>query len=87
MSNGTQRRAPDLFHPKKEEPRMHEMVDYHIWKERRAEVVREVELDRLAKRVRAARKGRAGRTSLLAWELKRGAGRFLKFLRTLNGVR
>ena len=49
--------------------------------------MREVELNRLAETVWAARKVRPGRTSLLTWKLKRGAGRFLKFLRrTLNGV-
>ena len=65
---------------------MHKMMDSRIWKQRREEVMREVELISFANRVRAARKVRTGLTSLLAWELKSGTGRLLKFLRTLNGV-
>ncbi len=62
------------------------MMDYQLWKQRREEMLREVELNRLAKRVRATRKRRAGRRSALVWEMKRQAGRLLKFLRTLRNT-
>ncbi len=62
---------------------MHEMMDSRIWKQRREEVMREVELDRLAKALRATRKRRDGWRSALAWEIERRAGRLLKFLRRI----
>jgi hypothetical protein len=60
---------------------VHEMMDSWIWKQRREEVMREVELNRLSKGLRATRKRRAGRRSTLVWEIERQAGRLLKFLR------
>ena len=60
---------------------MHEMMDYQLWKQRREEVMREVELNRLAKALQAACKWGAGRRSALAWEMKRYAGSILKLLR------
>ncbi len=63
---------------------MHQMMDFERWKQRREEMLREVGRNRLAKRVRAARKRRAGRRSTLVWEMKRHAGRLLKFLRFLK---
>ncbi len=57
------------------------MMDSWIWKQRREEVMREVELNRLSKALRATRKRRAGRRSTLVWEIERQAGRLLKFLR------
>ena len=64
---------------------MHKMTDlYEVVKQRREEMMREVGLNRLAKRLRGARKRRAGLMSLLAWERKRGAGRLRKVLRTLK---
>ena len=66
---------------------MHEMMDSRIWKQRREEVMREVELNRLAKRVRATRKLRAGRRSAVVWEMKRYAGGLLKLLRALRNAR
>ena len=63
------------------------MMDYQLWKQRREELLREAELSRRAKALRAARKGGAGRRSALAWEIKRQAGGLLKFLRkTLRNV-
>ncbi len=58
------------------------MMDFEIWKQRREEMVREVEMNRLAKALRASRKRRAvvdatNRTLALTWELKRVAGRLL----------
>jgi hypothetical protein len=60
------------------------MMDYRIWRQRHEELLREAELSRRAKVLRAARKRGAGRRSTLAWEIKRQAGRLLKFLRTLR---
>lgn len=62
-------------------------MDYQIWKQRREEVMREAEQNRLAKALRDSRKRRgSGRVSALAWELKRIAGRLRKLLRTLRKV-
>ncbi len=64
---------------------MREMMDLQIWKQRREELVREAEQNRLAKALRETRKRRgSGRASALAWELKRIAGRLLKLLRSLK---
>jgi hypothetical protein len=60
------------------------MIDYRIWRQRHEELLREAELSRRAKALRATRKRGAGRRSTLAWEIKRQAGRLLKFLRTLR---
>ena len=66
---------------------MHEMMDFQIWKQRREEVMREAEMNRQAKALRAARKRRAdGRRSALVWEMKRQAGRLLKRLRILRNA-
>ena len=62
---------------------MHEMLDSHLWKQRRGEMLREVERNRLVKTLRAARKRRIGRRSALAWEIKRQAGRLFKYLRKI----
>ena len=62
---------------------MHEIMDSQLWKQRREEVLREVELNRLAKALRAAYKGHASRRSTLVWEIERQAGRLLKFLRRI----
>jgi hypothetical protein len=55
------------------------MMDFQGWKQRREEVMREVGLNRLAKRVRATRKRGDGRRSALVWEIYRHAGRFSSF--------
>jgi hypothetical protein len=55
------------------------MMDYRIWRQRHEELLREAELSRRAKALRATRKRGAGRRSTLAWEIKRQAGRLLKF--------
>ena len=72
-----------LIEPSKQggEPRMQEMMDSQLWKQRREEMLREVERNRLVKALRATSKRRAGRRSALAWEMKRYAGRLLKRLR------
>ena len=62
------------------------MMSLELAKQRREEVMREVELERLAKRLRAARKRRAGRRSALVWEMKRQAGRLLKLLRAMRNA-
>jgi hypothetical protein len=49
----------------------------------RPEMMYEARQNRLAKALRESRKGRgAGRASSLAWELRRGAGRVRKLLRS-----
>ncbi len=60
---------------------MHEMMDPQIWEQRREEMLREVELNRQANALRAARKRRAGLRSTLVWEIKRHTGGLLKLLR------
>lgn len=60
------------------------MMDFELWKQRREEMLREVERNRLKRAVRVALKRRAGRTSLLAWELQRNGTRLLKLLRTIK---
>ena len=56
---------------------------YEVAKERREELVREAELNRLARRLRAARKRRAGMSSasVLMRELERDVGGLLELLR------
>ena len=67
---------------------MREWMDLQIWKQRLEEMMREAEQNRLAKALRESRKKRRtaanNRASSLAWELKRGAGRLLKLLRSLK---
>ncbi len=62
---------------------MHEMMSLELAKQRREEMLREAELSRQAKALRAARKRRTGHRSALAWEMKRQAGRLFKFLRKI----
>jgi hypothetical protein len=64
-----------------------EIMDFQIWEQRREEMMREVEQDRLARALRDSRKRRgSGRVFALAWELMRIAGRLRKILRTLRKV-
>jgi hypothetical protein len=65
---------------------MHQMIDIQLVKLRRDELLGEAELNRQAKALRAAGKGRAGRRSALVWEMKWHAGRLLKFLGTLKNA-
>jgi hypothetical protein len=65
------------------EPRkMHEMMSLEFAKQRREELLREAELRRRAKALRAARKRRDVRRSALVWEMKRYAGGLLKVLKS-----
>ena len=57
------------------------MTDFQVWKQHREELLRETEMSRQAKAVRATHKRRDGQRSALVWEMKRQAGRLLKFLR------
>ena len=72
---------------------MREMMDFEIWKQRRQEMRRELEHNRLAKALQDSRKKRrgAGRARplawALAWELKRITGRLLKLLRSSRSAR
>ena len=68
-------------------PKEREMMDFQIWKQRREQMMREAEQNRLAKALRDSRKRRgSGRVSALAWELNRAAGRLRKLLRTSRKV-
>ncbi len=66
-----------------EDLRRHEMWDFELAKQRREELLREAERNRLTKELRAGRKRRSGRRSALVWEIRRCAGRFLKLFRLL----
>ena len=60
-------------------------MDFETWKQRREELFREVEQDRLAKELRASRKrDGSSRVSAPVWELRRAAGRLRKLLRILR---
>ena len=65
---------------------MHEMMSLEALNQRHEELLREAEMNRQARALRATGKRGAGRRSVLAWELKRHAGRLLKFLRALRNV-
>ena len=60
---------------------MHEMMDSRIWKQRREELLREVELTHQARALRATRKRGAALRSALVWEMKSHTGRIFKRLR------
>jgi hypothetical protein len=62
---------------------MHELMGLELAKQRREELLCEAELRRRAKALRAARKQREGRSSVLVWEMKRQAGILLKLLRRI----
>ena len=79
-------RRDSLIEPSKRrgELRMREMTSLELAKQRHEEMLRQAESRRQAKALRETRKRGAGRRSALAWEMKRQAGRFLKFLRALG---
>jgi hypothetical protein len=59
------------------------MMNLQVWKQRREELMREAQRARLAKALRGSRKRRrGGPASSLVWELRRGAGRLRKLLRS-----
>jgi hypothetical protein len=66
--------------------RMHEMMDFQLWKQRREELLHEAQRNRHARALRATRKRRAGRIAALVWEIKRHVGRLFKLLRTLRNT-
>jgi hypothetical protein len=53
---------------------MHEMMDFQLVNQHREEMLREGELNRQVKALRAASKRSAGQRSALVWEMKRLAG-------------
>jgi hypothetical protein len=59
---------------------MHEMMGLELAKQRHEDLLGEAQHNRFVKALRAARKRRAGRRSLLVWEVRRIAGRLLKHL-------
>ena len=60
---------------------MHEMMSLELLKQRHEELLREAEMNRQARALRATGKRRAGRRSALESELKRRVGRFRKRLK------
>jgi hypothetical protein len=62
------------------------MMSLELAKQRHEEMLREAEMNRQGKALRATGKRRASRRSALAWELRRHAGVLLKLLRTLRNV-
>ena len=66
--------------------RVHEVRDFQLAKHRREELLREAELNRQVKALRATGKRGAGRRSALVWEIKRQAGVLLKILSTLRNA-
>lgn len=65
---------------------MQHMMDFQFAKQRHEELLREAEMNRQVKAMRATGKRRAGRSSALAWELRRHVGVLLKLLRILRNV-
>lgn len=64
------------------------MMYWALWRQRYEEMMREEEVNHLARALRKHRREtRGGRTSALAWELRRGAGILLKLVRTLKNTR
>ena len=63
------------------------MMNWEAWQQHREEIVRGVELNRLAKALRTHRKkARGDRTNALVWELRRGAGALLKLVKALKNT-
>ena len=59
------------------------MMELLVWNLHREEIMHEVQQSRLAKALRDSRKRRGGgQISYLAWELRRGAGRLRKLVRS-----
>lgn len=80
----TRQRQPDRG-SRRGGPKLHEMMDFEVWKQRREEMLREAEQNRLAKALRDSRKQHStGRASSLVWELHRAVGLLRKLLRSLN---
>ena len=65
---------------------MQQMMDFQFAKQRHKELLREAEINRQVKALRATGIRRAGRSSALEWELMRHAGVLLKLSRTLRNV-
>jgi hypothetical protein len=66
--------------------RMHEMMGFQLWKQRREELLSKAVLNRQTNALRAPRKRRAGRRSALVWEMKWHAERLFKLLRILKNA-
>jgi len=63
---------------------MHEMMSLGLAKQRHEDLLGEAEMNRQVKALRATGKRSAGRSSALAWDLRRHAGVLLKLLRALR---
>jgi hypothetical protein len=65
---------------------LHELMDSQLWKQRREEVMCEVELNRRATALRTTHKQGDGRSAALVWEMKKQAEGLLTFLRALRNA-
>ena len=65
---------------------MHDLIRLELATQRHEELLREAEMNRRARALRATRKWREGWRSALVWEIKRYAGSLLKSLRALRKV-
>ncbi|CAN5691298.1 hypothetical protein BH24ACT22_BH24ACT22_13150 [soil metagenome] len=62
---------------------MNGLSDFYVWRQRREELLKEAQMNRLAKALRPHRSRRRP-LPILLWELKRYGGRLSKLLRDLR---
>ena len=62
---------------------MHGFDNFRFWQQRREELFREAEIERLAREVRSDQDRKARPLPALGWELQRYGGRVSKLFRTL----
>lgn len=63
---------------------MQGLNEFKTWRQRHEELLREAEMNRLAKAVRSGRKRRSRPFPALGWELRRYGGRLSNLLRALR---
>ena len=88
VSRDRRRKGDPPQPPQRGEPKLYGVRDPRDLKQRHKQLLREVEMDRLARASRAARKSRAGAGwgSKLAWATRRAAGRLRKLLKMLRNA-
>lgn len=59
---------------------------FEFWRQRREELLREAQINRLARAARSARKKKSRQKSAPGWELHRYGGRLSKLLRAFRHV-
>ena len=63
---------------------MQGLNELQVWRQRREELSREAEMNRLARTTRPDRKKRSGQNPALGWRLQRYGGRNSKLFRALR---